>query len=567
MRYLIVVLLFLCSAPVFAQTKADAWADSVYKSLKPHERIAQLMVVRLSSIDMSTRKVTFYDKQVEELVKKYNVGGVLVFQGGPIQQAQAINRLQKIAQTPIMFSIDGEWGVGQRLLDSVQSLPKQMMLGATSTPALIYQYGKIVAEQCKRLGIHVNYAPVVDVNNNAANPVINDRSFGEDMYKVAEYGIQYMKGMQDNGVMACAKHFPGHGDVTVDSHYDLPVINKSMEALNALELYPFKEIFKAGVGSVMIAHLYIPAIDNTVNKATSVSEKNVTGLMRQTIGYQGLTFTDALEMKGVQKFYPGGEAAVEALVAGNDILCLPTDVPATIKAIEKAIKHKKLSWDDIEYHCKRLLKAKYQYVVSSSGTVSYENLAQDLNKYVPDMITAVAKEAITLLSDKHYGFFPLRNEGRIAFVGLGLSNANAFAKRMETDYGTTGYYIPYNAINDAKINSLLQSLKSYDKIIIGLHNTTRVAKTNYGINAATINFVRQLNSKFNTMVFLFGNAYAAAELCELNNFAIAYEDDALIQEVAADMLSGKLPYKGKLPVTICNQYSYGSGILTNEKKK
>jgi hypothetical protein len=183
------------------------------------------------------------------------------------------------------------------------------------------------------------------------------------------------------------------------------------------------------------------------------------------------------------------------------------------------------------------------------------------------MITAVAKEAITLLSDKHYGFFPLRNEGRIAFVGVGLSNANAFAKRMETDYGTTGYYIPYNAINDAKINSLLQSLKSYDKIIIGLHNTTRVAKTNYGINAATINFVRQLNSKFNTMVFLFGNAYAAAELCELNNFAIAYEDDALIQEVAADMLSGKLPYKGKLPVTICNQYSYGSGILTNEKKK
>ncbi len=223
-------------------------------------------------------------------------------------------------------------------MDSVQGLPRQMMMGAVQDPALIYEYGRVVGEQCKRIGIQVNYAPVVDINNNPNNPVINDRSFGEDKYRVAEYGIQYMKGMQDAGTMACAKHFPGHGDVDVDSHYDLPVINKTKEQLDSLELYPFREIFKAGVGSVMIAHLSIPAIDNTANKATSISKKNVTDLLRKEMKYEGLTFTDALEMKGVAKYYPDGESSLEALIAGNDMLCLPGDIPGSIEKILKAIR-------------------------------------------------------------------------------------------------------------------------------------------------------------------------------------------------------------------------------------
>src|ERR1700730_7021021 len=242
-------------------SRADHWVDSVFKSLSDDQKIAQLIVVRLSSIDLSTRKVTFYEKEVEEAVRKYNIGGICLFQGGPLTQANYINYFQSIAQTPVLISMDAENGVGMRM-DSVKGLPRQMMLGAVANPDLIYQYGRLVGEQCKRIGVQVNYAPVVDINNNPDNPVINDRSFGEDKYKVAQFGVQLMKGLQDEGVMACAKHFPGHGDVAVDSHLDLPVINKDKKQLDSLELYPFRAIFNAGVGSVMIAHLYIPAIDN-----------------------------------------------------------------------------------------------------------------------------------------------------------------------------------------------------------------------------------------------------------------------------------------------------------------
>ena len=262
-----IVLVFICritTSFLWAQNSpAQKWVDSVFASLTPDQRIAQLMVVRLS--ERTSTGILFYDKKVTELVKKYNIGGVCLFQGNPTLQAATVNSLQAIAKTPIMMCIDGENGLGMRF-DSIIPLNRQMMMGAVQDETIIYNYGKLVGEQCKRAGIHVNYAPVVDVNNNPNNPVINDRSFGEDKYKVSSYGIAYMKGMQDVGVMACAKHFPGHGDVDVDSHKDLPVINKTIAQLDSLEFYPFKQIFKAGVGSVMIAHLSIPAIDNIPNK-------------------------------------------------------------------------------------------------------------------------------------------------------------------------------------------------------------------------------------------------------------------------------------------------------------
>lgn len=567
MRYLLTLQFFLLAIFSNAQTKADLWADSVYNSLTPTERISQLMLVRLSTIEMSTRKVTFFDKEVENLVKKYNVGGVLVFQGTPQQQANALNRLQSIAKTPIMVSIDGEWGVGQRILDSVASLPKQMMLGAMSNPNIVYKYGAAIAEQCKRLGIHVNFGPVVDINNNALNPVINDRSFGEDKYKVAKYGIEYMKGMQDNGVMACAKHFPGHGDVSVDSHYDLPVINKTITQLEDLELYPFNEIFKSGVGSVMIAHLYIPAIDNTENRATSISPKNIQDLLRKKMGYEGLTFTDALEMKGVQKYFPGGDAAVEALKAGNDILCLPLDVPQAIAAIEKAIKKKELSWADIEYHCKKVLRAKYEYVLPNIKPIDINNITADLNKDIPHLKKLVAEEAITLLANKNNTFFPLTAKQDVAFVGIGITSNNAFANRITADYNAKSFFIDVRKINAAEITKTLAALKSFKHIIIGVHNTTRSAASNYGITNNTIKLIQEIDAQNNAIIFHFGNAYGAKNWCDVKNLVVAYEDDPIIQDVAADMLIGKLPYKGKLPVSICNKYALNSGIINPEKKK
>ncbi len=573
MRSILFALFIIFSIKSFSQqkklineNKAKRWADSVFKTLTNDEQIAQLMVVRLSTIDNKTKLVTFFDEQVSNLVKQYNIGGVCLFQGSPVKQATVLNTLQAMAKTPILMCIDAEWGVGMRMTDSVLPLPKQMMLGAMKDAAIVYKYGQIVAEQCQRTGIQVNYAPVVDVNNNPNNPVINDRSFGEDKYKVAQFGIQYMKGMQDLGVMACAKHFPGHGDVAVDSHYDLPVINKTMEQLDSLELYPFQQIFKAGISSVMVAHLYIPAIDSTPNRATSLSPKNINGLMRNELGYQGLTFTDALEMQGVKKYFPDGEASVQSIIAGNDMLCLPGDVPQSIAKIKEAIEAKKISWADIEMHCKKVLMAKYQYGLASLQPINTDNLTADLNSKVPAMSRLVAENAITLLAKKDNSFFPLAIEknnkpGGVAYVAVGSKNESAVTRRMAADYKAGIFYFDYNQ-NDSVVISLVKELSSYKKIVIGIHNLNRAPANNFGISTQAVSLVNQLQQKNNAVTLLFANAYAVKNFCDAKNLVVCYEDDSIIQNTAIDLLQGKLPYKGALPVTVCDNFKYGFGIST-----
>ncbi len=551
---------------LYAQNNtAQAWADSVFKTLSPDQRIAQLMVVRLSTYDAKTKTVTFFDKQVSDLIKQYNIGGICVFQGSPVKQANILNALQAQAKTPILVCVDAEWGLGMRMIDSVLPLPRQMMLGAMPDATVVYNYGKIVAEQCKRMNIQVNYAPVVDVNNNPNNPVINDRSFGEDKYKVAQYGIAYMKGMQDNGVMACAKHFPGHGDVAVDSHYDLPVINKTKAQLDSLELYPFKEIFKAGIGSVMIAHLSIPAIDNTPNKPTSISKNNVTGLMRNQLGYQGLTFTDALEMAGVKKFYPDGAASVESLIAGNDMLCLPGDVPLAIGKIKEAIKDKKLTQDDIDKHCMKVLLSKYQYGLANLQPINTENLTVDLNSNVSSMRRTVAENALTVLKKTDTMYFPLavpaKQGNDVLYVCVGSNTENAFAQRMKADYNATVIYYPYG--QDSVKMDIAALKKKYKKIIIGIHNYARVPANNFGISKTAVDVVTKLQQQTNAVTFVFGNPYAIKNWCNAKNLIACYEDDAIVQNTAIDLLQGKIPAKGRLPVTVCSEYKFGSGIVSN----
>ncbi|MGC4037929.1 MAG: glycoside hydrolase family 3 N-terminal domain-containing protein [Chitinophagaceae bacterium] len=384
-RLLIFASFFLYSFISFGQYKSQLsrqqWIDSVFKTLNDDEKIAQLMVLRTTAlIDRKTMTIAYYDTSVAAAIQKYNIGAVCLFQGQVSWQANMINRLQSLAKTPLMVCIDAEYGLGMRLLDSVRRYPYQLTLGAVQDPKIIYQYGTAVAKQLHRMGIHVNYAPDVDINNNPNNPVIGYRSFGEDKYKVAAYGIQYMRALQEHSIMACAKHFPGHGDVAVDSHYDLPVINKSKSQLDSLELYPFRQLFNAGVGSVMIAHLFIPAIDSGTNRATSISYNTITGLMRNEIGYKGLTFTDALEMKAIAKYYPSGENSVQSLIAGNDMLCLPGDADTCIMKVKEAIDQKRLSWADIDNKVKKVLGAKYDYVIGNIKPVSVPNIVNDLNE-------------------------------------------------------------------------------------------------------------------------------------------------------------------------------------------
>jgi beta-glucosidase-like glycosyl hydrolase/CubicO group peptidase (beta-lactamase class C family) len=540
---------------------ADAWVDSVFRTLSPDEKIAQLMVIRLSAIDPSTRRVIFYDKEVEEAIRKYNVGGICLFQGDPLTQAAHINFYQGIARTPILFCIDAENGLGMRM-DSVEGLPRQMMLGATGDPSLIYQYGRLVGAQCRRIGIQVNYAPVVDINNNPDNPVINDRSFGENKYKVAEFGVQFMKGMQDEGVMACAKHFPGHGDVAVDSHLDLPVIGKNLKQLDSLELYPFRALFNAGVGSVMIAHLYIPAIDNTPDRATSLSYNNVTRLLRKQMHYPGISFTDALEMKGVAKFYPDGEASVQSLIAGNDMLCLPGDVALSLEKIKTAIRDKKIRWKDIDLRVKKVLRAKYNYGLAAWRPVSTDHLTADLNQGIMEMRRQVAENALTLVRDAEPAVFPLRaaKKKKIAYIGMGLTEDNAFSRRMRADYNAHVYLFDYN-LDSAKAAAALELLSHrYDALVIGLHNYARFPARNFSISRPVAWLLQELQQKEKAVTMVFGNPYALKNSCDARTLVACYEDDSTTQEVAADLLNGKFIAKGHLPVSVCDNFKAGAGL-------
>ncbi|HEX7847479.1 MAG TPA: glycoside hydrolase family 3 N-terminal domain-containing protein, partial [Chitinophagaceae bacterium] len=552
---------FTSGAQYKSKLSAKDWTDSVFNSLNEDQRIAQLMVIRAHS-NLGPDHVA----KVVDDIKKYNVGALCFFQGGPIRQADLTNYYQSIAQTPLMVTIDGEWGLGMRL-DSVTKFPYQLTLGALQDDKLVYRMGVAVGEQCKRIGVHVNYAPVVDINNNPNNPVIGYRSFGENRDKVSNFGVAYMKGMQDAGIMACAKHFPGHGDVDVDSHFDLPVINKTKAQLDEMELAPFKAIFKAGVGSVMIAHLYIPSIDNTANRATSISKNNVTDLLRKDMGYNGLTFTDALEMKGVAKYFPGGTIAVEAIIAGNDMLCLPSNVGEAVTEIKKAISEKRLTQAEVDEKVKKVLMSKYQLGLNQWQPIETNNLLNDLNAKTDPIRKEVAEKTITLLSqakDKasrnDYIELPLKTGKKVAYIGIGTSKLNDFGKRVQTAYNADVFLFSYkdDSTKAAEILKAVPADGKYDAIIVGIHDFNNRPANNYAISPAAIELWKKLNF-IKTTTFVFGNVLATQNFCDAYSLVACYQDDDITQQAAADLLQGKIPFQGTLPVSFC-RFKNGQGI-------
>ena len=559
------LLLITILLPMLARTQyrsqlpREQWVDSVFLSLNDDQRIAQLIVVRAHS-NLGPDHVA----KVTDDIRRYNVGALCFFQGGPVRQANLTNFYQSIAATPLLITIDAEWGLGMRL-DSVAKFPYQLTLGAQPDESLVYRMGRAIGEQCKRLGIQVNYAPAVDINNNPRNPVIGFRSFGENREKVTRFGIAYMKGMQDVGIMACAKHFPGHGDVDVDSHNDLPLISKSLEQMDSMELVPFRALFNAGVGSVMIAHLSIPAIDSGANRATSISRNNVTGLLRDRMGYKGLTFTDALEMKGVARYFPGGTIAVEALIAGNDMLCLPSSVPETIDGVKKAIQEKRLTWEEIYAKTRKVLAAKYELGLNRPEPIRTDHLLEDLNAATNRIRYEAAKSTITVLADGNRDLPSLKGK-KIAYVAIDSLPYNEFGKRMKLDWNADTYFFNYkdSTARPEAIQAMVNG-RGYDAVIIGVHNYNNRPANNYGLSPAAVSLVQNLQSPATT-TFVFGNVLAMANFCGAHTLVACYQDDDIIENVAADFLAGRLFPKGTLPVTICN-YGYGQGIAYQQPAK
>jgi len=532
-----------------SQSKAEKkWIQKQFKQLSLDEKIAQLMIIRAHS-NWDSKKLD----TLTEIIKKYNVGGLCFFQGGPVREALQTNYYQSIAKTPLLITMDAEWGVGMRL-DSVEMFPRQLSLGAIASDHLVYQMGVAIAAQCKRLGIQVNYAPDIDINNNSSNPVINDRSFGQNKQRVIEHGIAYMKGMQDNGIMATAKHFPGHGDVSVDSHLDIPVINKSMEQLTDMELAPFKALIDAGIGSVMVGHLSVPAIDNRPKYATSLSSKAINDLLKKELGFKGITVTDALDMKAISNYFPRGEANVQAILAGNDMLCLPGDIGESIERIKLAIKEKRITKKEIDQRVKKILAVKYKYGLSNFQAIDTTHLIADLNKSVAALKSQMAAQSLSFVKPSADARIALQK--KTAYIALNLSKPNLLTQALSEKYGFQIFYI--NPKDSNGIETVKKSLANFEQVIVGLHNYNRRPANHFEIPSPMLQFLNEAHPS-NWFHLIFGNPYAVGDFSNIQNILFAYEDNVFTQEAAIQWIEGKIQATGELPVTVSKDLPFGTG--------
>lgn len=538
------------------------WVDSLMKILTPDERIAQLFMVAAYS-----NKDEAHKQAILKLVSEYKIGGLIFMQGGPVRQAQLCNLYQSKSKVPLMISIDGEWGLAMRL-DSTIKFPRQMTLGAIQNDTLIYLMGAEIARQCRRLGIHVNFAPVVDVNNNPLNPVISNRSFGEDKELVARKASAYMRGMQDNKVLACAKHFPGHGDTDSDSHKTLPIINQSFDRIDSLELYPFKELFKQGLGSVMVAHLYIPALDTTTNLASTLSPKVVNGLLKDTLGFKGLIFTDALNMKGVSKFYKPGYVDVKAILAGNDVLLFSEDVPTAMAEIKKAIANGEITQEQIDERCRKILMAKKWLGLDNYKPIKIENLYKDLNTTYAELLNRKLSEAAITLLKNEKNLIPLMNLDtlRIATLTVGYKQPNNFQKTIDLYTFSDHYYISRDATK-TEVDSTISNLSIYNLIIVNVNNTNNNPAKDFGLSQHMNYILQKLDNNSDVIVNIAANPYILSKIPELKRceaVIMSYEDNEYTQTYSAQAIFGGIGLNAKLPINASDEFKLGTGITTQK---
>ncbi len=537
------------------------WVDSVFTTLNLEQRIAQLLMIRVH-----TDKDEAYYKQQERLIKRYHIGGIAFFRGGPIRQVQLTNRLQEAAQTPLLVAMDAEWGPSMRL-DSTIVFPRQMALGAIDNDSLIYRFGMEVGRQLKRLGVHINFAPVIDVNNNPDNPVINFRAFGENRYNVARKGVAYMRGMQDAGIMACAKHFPGHGDTNADSHHTLPVLNHSFQEIDSIHLYPFKELIRSGLHSVMIAHLQIPALEARKNVAATLSKNIVTDLLKQELNFTGLVITDALDMRGVSDHFKSGELELQALLAGNDILLLPEDVPAAIAAIKKAISDGTLDEAYLNSICKKILFYKQVSGLDTPVVISEKNLIADLNTYeAKHLNNNLAQASVTLVKNDHE-ILPLKikSDNTTALLSIGAPTDNPFHSMVTTYHALPRFSIQKNH-DQNQARAMIKALEDFQTIVISVHNNSMFASRQYGVNQETIDLITTLSTEKRVVLTLFANPYSLSyfkeKVLNIDAILIAYQDGLEFEEAAAQIVAGGRQALGALPVSVDSYFPQHTGLHT-----
>jgi len=543
--------------------KKTPWADSVFQTMTIEEKIGQLFMVAAWS-----NKDSKHIREIDTLVSRYHIGGLIFFQGGPLRQAKQTNHYQSKSKIPLLIAMDAEWGLGMRL-DSTIGYPRQLTLGAIQDETLIYDFGREMARQLERMGVHVSFSPVVDINNNPKNPVISNRSFGEDLHLVTSRSLGYMHGLQDGGIMAVAKHFPGHGDTDTDSHKDLPVINHTVARLDSLELAPYRSLISQGLSSVMVAHLYVPSLDNTPNVASTLSPKIINDLLKRDLGFEGLVYTDALNMQGITKYWKPGDVDIKALVAGNDVLLFSTDVPLAIRAISDALKSGVIKEDEINTSCLKILRAKEWAGLDSYQPIVLAFLHQDLNNGKAQTLRRrMIEQSITVVKNECEILPVASTQGkRIAVVPVGGNAQSAFVKTLDA-------YADFDVIlmdKNPGLNpgiALHDTLSKYDIVIAAFLGTSNKPSKNFGVSNEATRILNSVGSSANLIVAVFANPYSLAAMKEIGNIdglLVSYQDDELTQTVVAEVIMGACPAGGCLPVTACNDYACFSGItLANQ---
>ncbi len=519
------------------------------------EKIAQSIFVAT----WSNRDIDHYT-YIDSLIKNYGVGGLVFFQGTPAKQVELISHYQRVSKIPLTMALDGEWGPAMRL-DNIMKFPRQMTLGAIRDDSLIYYMGKKVAEEFKLLGLTMNLAPVADINNNPANPVINYRSFGEDRENVASKSLMYMRGMQDNGILATAKHFPGHGDTDTDSHLDLPVLRHNRYRFDSLELYPFKKLIDAGIGAVMSAHLSIPALDSTAGLPSTLSENIMTDLLRNEMGFKGLAVTDAMNMKGVTKYYKPGEAEAIAYMAGNDIIEYVPDPGLAIQTIKNYYDNGKITYSRIETTVRKILAFKYwsslHDTIADSDAAIYISNSNENKSFLRKLYA----DALTVLNNDN-NIIPVHGLDKLKIACLAVnSNSITEFQHMAGKYTRTdNYYWP-----GSEDEKLLEQLEDYDIVIAGIFGTDQRPSHDYGINNKMISFLNELNNRTRLLAVYFGNPYAIDWLPALQDsegLILAYQDNEFTRKLSAQLIFGGTGAHGNLPVSINYRYPRGCGIIT-----
>lgn len=565
MRHFFAVFCFIFSLSLLAQESSsplDApdlelqkiWVDSTYTALSLKEKIGQLYMIQVfSNQDQATKK------SILNQIKTNYIGGVIYSNGGPIRQAQLNNELQAASKIPLLVGMDAEWGLSMRL-DSTYAFPWNMTLGAVKDMSLIRQTGIQIGEHCKRIGVHFNFAPVVDINTNPNNPIIGNRSFGEDKNEVSKRAWAFMEGMQSAGVLANAKHFPGHGDTSSDSHKTLPTINFSAKRIDSVELYPYKKLISKNLSSVMVAHLNVPNLDSRSNYPSSLSYPIVTDLLKQKLGFKGLIFTDALSMKGASNFSSPGEIDLQAFLAGNDVMLMSNDVTQGIAALEKAVVSGLISEERLAHSVKKILKAKYKVGLHQFKPIETTNLVADLNRQKDDVLYGKLMEnAITLVQNKKNNL-PLKNLElhKIAYVKMGDADASPFINSLHK-------YTKVDVVNSKNLDGLIASLKNYNTVIVGFHKSNANPWKSYQFTDKELVWLYEISRTNNVILTLFAKPYALDDFKTFENFEsilMAYQNSPIAQQKAAQIIFGGLSAKGVLPVSCGVKFKAGDGLQT-----